>query len=208
MRCKHCREKFEVKTFLQKFCRSNDECKTAEALKNLEQIKKKENKDWGERRKTMDVECNTKKYKLTLAAECQKLARIIDAKFGFYCIDCNRPFGNQTDGGHFNSKGKNMSIAYNLHNIHSQRSECNQNGLGGGRERQYYDGLVSRYGKEYAEMVDIGLQKKYKYIGLMSHELPNKIKIVRSIIRTFDTYKFKDSIQARETLNKIIGIYT
>ena len=39
MRCKHCREKFEVKTFLQKFCRSNDECKTAEGLNNLEQIK-------------------------------------------------------------------------------------------------------------------------------------------------------------------------
>ena len=128
-----------------------------------------------------------KKYKGLLDKECQKLARMIDNHFKFNCIDCDRPFGKQQDGGHFNAKGKNASLRWNLHNIHSQRSECNCNGLGGGRERQYYEGLIKRYGKEYAELVDIGLQVKYKYIGLKDNEISEKLAIVRKLIRDFKT---------------------
>lgn len=199
-RCKTCKQKFTPKTFNQKNCFDNDECIKAEFL-----LKRKNT--WDKEKKEKEPVLKPQKFKLTLAKECQKLARMIDTKFGYNCIDCDRPFAAQQDGGHFKSKGSNQSLAYNLHNIHSQRSECNCNGIGGGRERQYYNGLVKRYGQEYANYVDVGLQKEYKYIGLKNVEIPQKIEIVRKIIRDFDTFVLTDGKQARELFNTIIGIY-
>jgi len=207
MRCKNCKDKFEVRVFLQKYCMEKDECIQMELDYKREQSAKQKKRDWNKEKKEKAPYLYPRKYKGFLDKECQKLARMIDNKFGFNCIDCDRPFGKQQDGGHFNSKGKNRSLAWNLHNIHSQRSECNCNGLGGGRERQYYDGLIKRYGGDYAEMVDIGLQKKYKYIGLNDNEIGDKLALVRKLIRDFDTFVLNDSIQARDMFNNLIGIY-
>lgn len=136
----------------------------------------------------------------------QKLARMIDARFGFNtCIDCDRLFGKQIDGGHFHSKGHNASIALNLHNIHSQDSPCN--GFHGGKQMQYYEGLIKRYGQDYADYVKYELQKKYPSIHLMHFEIPDKIKIVRKLIRNFEAYSFLNSIHARDVCNTIVGIY-
>ena len=209
-RCKKCKQKFEAKFFNQKFCKGNNDCLTAEAMYLLEQKKKADEKKWRQEKKEKLPILYPRKYKGYLNQECQKLARKIDNHFGFNCIDCDRPFANQQDGGHFNSKGKNASLSWNLHNIHSQRSECNQNGIGGGRERQYYDGLIKRYGNEYAEFVDVGLQKKYKYIGLKENEIAEKLAIVRKINREFDNIVQDlelNSIELREYFNKKIGIY-
>jgi len=199
-RCKNCKEKFEATYFNEKYCKK-DECKSIEVNKLLKKVKEKKHKEWNKEKKDKAPYLYPKKYKGLLDKECQKLARMIDNHFKFNCIDCDRPFGKQQDGGHFNAKGKNASLRWNLHNIHSQRSECNCNGLGGGRERQYYDGLIKRYGKEYAQMVDIGLQVKYKYIGLKDNEISEKLAIVRKLIRDFKTYELKNGIQAREMFN-------
>lgn len=204
---KNCRDKFVAKVFLQKHCMEKDECIQMEIEYKKKLNEKKKRKEWAKEKTEKAPYLYPLKYKKLLAKECQKLARMIDAYFKFNCIDCNKPFGNQTDGGHFNSKGKNMSLAWNLHNIHSQKSDCNQNGIGGGKERQYYDGLISRYGKKYAEYVDVGLQKEYKYIGLFDTEIAEKLAIVRKIIREFDTFELTDSITARSMFNNLIGIY-
>ena len=133
---------------------------------------------------------------------------MIDLKLGYVvCIDCDKPFGKQQDGGHFNSKGDNGTLRWNLHNIHSQKSDCNRNGLGGGRRLEYFRGLVKRYGVEYAEMVDTGLQVKYKYLGLTNKEVGEKLILVNKLIRDFDTFQLRDGIQAREMFNNLIGIY-
>lgn len=206
-KCKYCKEKFEYRfNTLEKACQKID-CKTKEVMSLMEKKRLQKKKANDKEKKEKAPYLNPLKYKGILAKECQHLARLIDLKFNYNCIDCDKPFGNQQDGGHFNSKGKNMSLAWNLHNIHSQRSECNCNGLGGGRERQYYDGLIKRYGNEYAEMVDIGIQVKYRYVGLKENEIAEKIAIVRKLIRDFDTFVFEDGKHAREVLNKLIGIY-
>jgi hypothetical protein len=206
-KCKECKKEFVPRfSTLEKYCWNSD-CKYIEAKQKLEAHKKNEVKDWQQRKKKIDIEINPSKYKKMLQDEINKLARMIDNRFELMCIDCGKPFGNQQDGGHFKSVGSNASIRFNLHNIHSQKSDCNKNGLGGGRERQYYDGLINRYGKDYAEFVDIELQKNYKYLGLKNHEIPEKLKIVRGIIRDFETYVFDNPKHAREVLNKIIGIY-
>jgi hypothetical protein len=216
MRCKNpeCRDEFKPKVFLQKHCMEKHECiqmeldyKMDKAAKETEKKDKEQRKVWAAEKRAAAPRLYPRKYKLKLADACQLLARKIDNSFGFLCIDCGKAYGKQQDGGHFNSKGSNMSLAFNLHNIHSQKSDCNQNGLGGGKRLEYYRGLVSRYGKEYADMVDTGLQVKYKYIGLFDNEIAEKLAIVNKINRNFDTFVLKDGVQAREMFNKIIGIY-
>lgn len=202
-----CKDKFEPKVFLQKHCMEKDECIQMELDYKKEKAKKAQKKEWAKEKKEKAPYLYPRKYKNLLALEVQKLARMIDNYFKFTCIDCGEPFNGQQDGGHFNSKGKNMSLAWNLHNIHSQRNNCNRNGLGGGRERQYYDGLIKRYGKKYAEYVDVGLQKEFKYIGLLDNEIADKLAIVRKLIRDFDTFNLTTGISARTMFNNLIGIY-
>lgn len=208
-RCKNqnCRDKFDTKYFLQKHCMEKDECIRLELEYKKEQVNKQQKKDWDKEKKEKAPYLYPRKYKNLLAQEIQKLARQIDNYFKFDCIDCGKPYGKQQDGGHFNSKGKNMSIAWNLHNIHSQKSDCNRNGLGGGRERQYYNGLIERYGVKYAEYVDTGLQKEFEYIGLLDTEIAEKLAIVRKLNREFDTFVLTSSISARCMFNNLIGIY-
>lgn len=151
---------------------------------------------------------HTKENKAELQRQINLLARKIDEACEiFTCIDCGVRFGKQVDGGHFNSVGSNATLRYNLDNIHSQASNCNRNGQGGGRQHDYYKGLVEKYGQEYADYVDIGLQNKYKYLGLSEVEIYDKLKLVRKINRTFHTYVITDPLQARKMFNQIIGIY-
>ena len=206
IKCKNCKQPHTPFNSLDNWCKEVD-CQTAKAMHLLEKKKEQDKKEQRASDQKKLPGLYPRKYKGLLDKECQKLARMIDNKFGYLCIDCEKPYGKQQDGGHFNSKGKNRSLAWNLHNIHSQKSDCNRNGLGGGRERQYYDGLISRYGKKYAEYVDIGLQKEFKYIGLLDNEISDKLAIVRKLIRDFDTFQLTDSISSRIMFNNLIGIY-
>jgi hypothetical protein len=206
-RCRNCKEKFtpRFKT-TEPYC-WKEECKEVEVKLFFESKKKKEVKDWKVKKSELKPYTHSKEYKKAFQDEINKLSRLIDNRFNYTCIDCGKPYGKQQDGGHFNSVGSNATIRYNLHNIHSQKSDCNRNGMGSGMLREYYQGLIERYGLEYAEMVDTGLQNKYKYIGLTEVEIVEKLKIVRKLNRDFDTFVFTDAISARTTLNNLIGIY-
>ena len=167
-------------------------------------------KEAEDQRREKSPEIDPKKWYATLQSEINKLARMIDIKFGYDgCIDCGKPFtqGRDRDGGHFKSRGHNPSLRYNLHNIHSQKSSCNSNGLGGGKTLGYYRGLQQRYGDHYAEYIDKQLQITYHYIGVRPNEIRDYLKIVRQIIRNFDTFQWSDSIVARDQCNTMIGIY-
>jgi hypothetical protein len=203
-RCDNCGDKFKPVRFLQKNCLKTDcqiEESTKKALKNLEKIKK-------DRTKEMRINAHSKSYKMQLQGEINKLARKIDLKFYNSCIDCSKMFSeSKIDGGHFNSVGSNNSLRFNLHNIHAQLSSCNRSGLSGGRQLGYFRGLEMRYSKSYAEYVDTGLQNEYKNVFLNEKEIYEKLELVRKINREFDNYEFKNSIEARYLLNKMIGIY-
>lgn len=207
-RCKSCGEKFEQTQFLQKFCRKNESCLDAESKFAIEKVQKQKQKDFNKFKEERRPFTHTKENKKELQRQINLLARNIDKACEiFTCIDCGVRFGKQVDGGHFNSVGSNATLRYNLDNIHSQASNCNRNGQGGGRQHDYYKGLVEKYGKEYADYVDIELQKKYKYIGLTEIEIYEKLKLVRKINRTFNSYVVTDPLQARKMFNLIIGIY-
>lgn len=190
-----------------------DECITlqkehAVKLREKKQTKEKKEIDKIEkvRKGNIRAELDKSKNKKKLTDSCQKLARMVDALFGnINCIDCGKPLNEIIDGGHFHSKGNNDTLRYNLHNIHSQRRSCN--GFEGGKHLGYYRGLICRYGQEYADYVDAGMQQQYKYLGLTGKDIVEKLRIVNSLIRNFDTFQFLDSIDAREKLNIMLGIY-
>jgi len=148
-----------------------------------------------------------KENKKYLQNEINKLARLIDAKFGYEtCICCHRGFGAQCDGCHYHSTGSNASLRYNLANIHSGSSYCND--YSNTHITGYKEGLATRYGIEYQDYVVNQLPLIYKEIHLSAHDIVEKLAIVRKIIRGLDKVQFKDAIEARDVLNEQIGIYT
>ena len=154
MRCKNCRNKFEPKQFLQKFCRSNDECKTAEGLHNLEQIKKKENKDWGERKKEMKKGLKRKQdYEKDLEKIFNEFIRERDKNEP--CISCDAPKGTyKLTAGHYFPAGHNKNVRFDEDNLHSQCwFNCNSNRHGNLAE--YLPRLIKKIGqKRFDELTE------------------------------------------------------
>jgi len=173
--------------------------------KDLKQKEKAKNKELQDKIDSWKPAVHEKKYKGLLQNEVNKLSRMIDAKFGYtLCIDCGKPFGNQIDACHFNGVGSNHSIRYNLHNLHSGKSDCNQ--FSDKHKQGYTIGLKERYGESYLTLVE-ELPLKYKYIKISAVEVVEKLKIVRSLVKNFDTFQAENSIAMREMFNQIIGIY-
>jgi hypothetical protein len=198
---KNCREKFEQKRFLQKYC-DKKECQIEErtqlALKNLKGIKKKKFTE-------MKVSAYSSKYKDELQKEINKLARMIDQKFYSTCIDCGRTLKDDVHGSHYHNVGGNENIRYNLHNIHASLGHCNV--WSSGNKQGYQKGLIERYGEEYAEYIEFGIKEKYKSMHFSNNEIYEAIPVVRKSIRDFETFIFNDTIQARDQLNQIINLY-
>ena len=205
-KCQNCREKFEPRfKTTEKYC-WEPECKEIEIKLYLDDKKKKKSKDWKKEKKALKVNTHAKEYKSELQNEINKLSKSIDEYFNFHCIDCGSPYGKQKDASHFHNVGSHSNIRYNLHNVHTSRSYCNQ--WARGRKPEYYEGLIDRYGQEYADFVKTELPLKYTYLGLSNQDIVDKLKIVRKLNRDFKTFKLADSISARNNFNKIIGIYT
>ena len=199
-RCKNpnCKDKFKPRIFLQKFCLEKDEC-----IKMA--VEQKKGKLLCEKVKEMKVNTHSKEHKKELQKEINLLARMIDAKFKHPCIDCcGRPYGKQIDGAHFHSVGSNSSLRFNLHNIHSADSQCNN--YSSAHLSGYEVGIKDRYGTEYLETLK-GLPLKYKELKISNFEVYEKLAVVRKINRTFNTYNIINGESARELFNKLIGIY-
>lgn len=199
-RCRICKTKFEARFFNQKSC-LNETCVLEYSRLVLREARKKADKEYIKINKPIT---HAKKYKSELQREINKLARMIDTKFNYKCIDCGNDYGKQADGCHFKSVGANNNIRYNLHNIHKGRSDCNM--YSDNHKQGYEKGIVDRYGFEYLNYMEF-LPLKYPYIKLTEYDVVEKLAIVRKLIREFDNYDFKDGKEGRDVFNKIIGIY-
>jgi hypothetical protein len=168
----------------------------------------KEAKDWKVKKASMKIDTHVKENKKELQNSINKLSRMIDEHFeNNTCIDCGLPLDkekHQIDGCHLIARGGNSTLRYNLHNLHSGHNHCNF--YNPKHEGNYKEGLIKRYGIDYLNMIE-GLQIKYKEIHLSNLEIAEKLKTVRVLVRTFNTYTFKSSVDARNIFNIIIGIY-
>ena len=209
MKCKNCKKKHEPFNSLDNWCKDID-CQVAKGMFLLEKKKKQQKKQWDKEKKAIKDKngWNTNKPpKRVLQEEVNKLSRIIDLHFKQPCISCGNTNNVKYDGGHRISVGACSSIRYNLHNIRRQCSKNCNNSLSGNPDG-YDQGLKERFGLEYKNYVKYELRKIYSYIDLGSIDYPEKTKLVRKLIRDFDTFKLTDGVQARNLFNKIIGIYT
>lgn len=202
-RCKCCKIKFKAKYFNQKFCLEKDECLLAHVEYSKEQQLKRNRKE----RKAKLPELYPKKYRGYLQDEINKLARKIDAKLGHTtCIDCGKTLIGipQVDAAHFYNSKNHGNIRYNLHNVHSAKSDCNK--YSDNHKVGYRAGIIERYSQAYMDRID-GLDLKYKDIKLTNKEVAEKLAIVRKLNRDFETFEFDNGISARDCFNMIIGIY-
>lgn len=208
-KCKHCKEKFEPRfKTTEKYC-WKDECKAVEVKLFFESKKKQQEKEVKAKIKERKPYVYSADYKKKLQASINKLSRMIDGHFGYFCIDCDKPFGKQADASHFHNVGGNENIRWNLHNVHTSRSYCNQ--WGRGRKAEYRLGVIKRYGEKYMELIEFEIGVKYKYVGLNEVEVVEKLTIVKSLIRKFDKImdgkNFVNGLVARDYFNEEIGIY-
>ncbi len=199
-KCKNCGELFTPSFSTLQVCCS-PKCA-------IELAKKKEHEKYEKgmkvKIKEMDVRSNASKHKGTLQREINKLARAIDSRYGYKCIDCGSSYGKQADGAHYHPVGSHENVRFNLHNIHKSTSHCNQ--FSSEHKPGYIIGLKERYGEDYYERVE-GLSLEFKEMHFSNQQIYDAIPIVRRLNRTVDTYVFTSAIRARDMFNKIIGLY-
>lgn len=190
-----------------------DECvsehvKWVNAPEQKKKLVKIEKKEWNDKWKPIKIDSHSKEYRKAFQDEINKLSKMIDIKFGYdTCIDCGKYLDkekHQIDACHLISKKKNNTLRYHLDILHSGHNHCNT--MNETHESNYKVGLVKRYGQEYVTYVE-ELPIKYKEIHISNQEIFEKLKLVRSVIRNFETYSLTDSLQARKIFNNLLSIY-
>lgn len=123
-KCKHCKTKFEPKYFLQKFCLSNDECRTAATNFAIEQKEKNFKKD-----RVKD----TKERKEALMSRTQWLD-VAQKVFNTYirmrdkgknCCACGNPINGVVHASHYLSQGNHSLVRFHEDNVWSGCYKCN-----------------------------------------------------------------------------------
>lgn len=204
-RCKHCKTKFSPKTFLQKFCLSNDECiqeflkyAKSETIKANDRKRKSEKKVLKEKLKTLSD------WKNDLQKEINTIVRLIDK--GHPCI-ATGSFEGKMNSGHYTGIGANQTLRFHLENIWLQSEHSNM--WKSGDTLRYQDGIVSLFGKEYLE--HLNSLRMISTIKLSIDDIKEKIMICRGIVKELKSsdriFSNMDRISKRKEFNTRIGIY-
>lgn len=145
-RCKCCKEKFETRYFLQKYCMVHDEC----IREHVEHSKKASAKAWMKVAKVKKEKLKTNKdYLKELQVVFNKFIRLRDKDKG--CISCGTPLTSKFDAGHFYSVGSTPTLRFNEDNVHGQCVYCNQHLHA--NIHAYTERLPLRIGKESFELL-------------------------------------------------------
>jgi len=146
MRCKHCKTKFEPKTFLQKYCMETDECMTV----FREFVKAEKSKQWNKEKKEIRSKLKTlSQYEAEAKKEFQKWIRLRDA--GKPCISCGSTT-KDVDGGHYFKAEIYSGLIFDPRNCHSQCRKCNR--YEGGKQAEYRMGLARRYSAKFVDELE------------------------------------------------------
>lgn len=219
-KCRNCGEKFQVKVFLQKYCRGSDSCLEAEtsyalaqvskqnqqALKKAEQKAKQQDKEWQQRKKKLKRELETvSQARKRVQDNLNKLVHWLDS--GLPCVSCDNP--KPSEAGHYFTVGAHSEIALHLHNIHMQCHQCNNHN--GGNEREYYLRIGQRYGADYQEYLHYRIRREYQHLRLSKEDFWEAGKIVNRLLREVKKISPPDTLakrlEWRDKLNSEIGIY-
>jgi hypothetical protein len=169
-RCKNCKDKFEPKKFLQKYCLEKDECVTA-FLSDLKSKKDKEQRrDTKKRREALKT---TSDYMKELQVIFNKWIRLRDK--GLNCISCQKP-AKKENAGHYRSVGGNPELRFEPLNNNLQCEYCNT--YLHGNLIDYRINLIKKIGIEKVEWLEGKHEpKKYTIDELKGLKVMYKLKI-------------------------------
>ncbi|RLI34492.1 hypothetical protein DRO66_08725 [Candidatus Bathyarchaeota archaeon] len=209
-KCKGCGDRFDMKFPNFPYC-SKEDCSDlgykAKALQAKKAVRREERKEWREEKAKIKKKLKTKSdYEKDLQKQVNHIARIIDK--GQPCISSNRLTGRFA-GGHFWSVGSTPSLRFNLHNIHIQTFK--DNSWESGNINGYRDGLKTRYGSAYLELIVSDLRGLYPILKLSVAQIEESTvearKIVKELLKIDKQYNSDQRIELRETVNERLGIY-
>jgi len=156
-KCKVCLTTFEPKQFGQVAC--GFPCAIIHA-KNLKA--QKEQREWRVEKKIIKEKLKTLgQYEAEAKVSFQKWIRLRDAKYS--CISCDTFATSLWDGGHFKKAEIYSGVIFDENNCHKQCRKCNR--FLNGNELNYRQGLIKRYGLEYADKIEqkANETRNYKY---------------------------------------------
>lgn len=203
-RCKNCKQKFEAKRFLQKFC-DDEHCVDAAIKYARAKVNEKRQQDSRKEKTTLRNALKTKSdYERALQKEINSIVRLIDEHYP--CIATN-VFKGKRNAGHYIGVKANPTIRFHLENIWVQSEHSNT--WKSGDTIRYQQGIINTFGESYLEYMN-SLQQ-IPPIKLSTDELRAKTSIARSIVKwlKLQDRKFtnEERISLRKEFNKKIGIY-
>jgi len=207
-RCLNCREKFEPKIFLQKYCDKVD-CKVQYAMsvvaKQKQEKLKKAKKESAHEKQVLKEKLKTlSDWKKEFQTEINSIVRTIDKDYP--CIATNTTNGKM-NAGHYIGVGANDTLRFHLENIWIQSEHSNS--WKSGDTIRYQNGIVATFGKEYLEYMN-SLQQ-IKPIKLSISDVKEKIPIARGILKWLKLqdrkFSVAERISLRKEFNQKIGLY-
>jgi len=170
MRCKNCKEKFEPKTFLQKYC-NNEECIRV----FVEEAKAK---TWKKTKAKMKADLMTLQDYLKLAQiTFNKYIRLRDK--GNVCISCQK-LPKKENAGHFWNANNHWNVRFNEDNVHLQCEHCNT--FLSGNLINYRENLLKKIGADKFNLLDAEAKKTRKFT---KEELKEIIDIYKKKIKEY-----------------------
>lgn len=185
MRCKHCKEKFVQKAFLQKYCMEKDEC-IAVFLAELRAKKAKENQK-AERDQLRAERAEVKKMSEQLKRHSDWL-NDLQKVFNQYirtrdknkpCVSCGCDMTNRKgDASHYYAVSIAPSIRFDEDNVHLACVPCNQ--YKSGNLIEYGLRLPSIIGKERFDSLS---KKRHMELKLSIPEIKVLIEKYKSLVK-------------------------
>lgn len=159
MRCRNCKEKFEVKRFNDKYC-YNEECQLIMIRAVLKKVKVKKDKEQRKDKKERLERLKTfSDWMNDLQKIFNKFIRLRDSNEP--CISCGTIANVKYDAGHFLSVGSYPNLRVDEMNVNKQCSKyCNVEKRGNIIE--YREGLIKKYGLKAVKDLESKRQSIWK----------------------------------------------
>jgi len=167
-KCKVCSQKFVLERFNQQTC----DYKCAIQLAKNKQ-KEKEQKEWKAEKAILKDKLKTLgQYEAEAKKSFQKWIRMRDDKQP--CISCGIKQTDLWDGGHYKKAEIYSGVIFDENNCHKQCRKCNR--FLNGNELNYRQGLIQRYGIDYADQIEQKANETRNYKFSKEELIAKKLK--------------------------------
>jgi hypothetical protein len=167
-KCKVCLKIYTPRIFAQSVC---SPCCAIIHSKNLKKIK--EQKEWKAEKAILKDKLKTLgQYEAEAKKAFQKWIRMRDDKQP--CISCGIEQTDLWDGGHYKKAEIYSGVIFDENNCHKQCRKCNR--FLNGNELNYRQGLIQRYGIEYADQIEQKANETRNYKFSKAELIAKKLK--------------------------------